>query len=175
MFVLRHVKRQLRLLRPRRFVPPFFLLAVVVQLLVVSACPTTIKASPVKDTFNEAAAAVHKSQPLTISDGDSTDSDRATTPITVQLPAHRLATGDYPTTTVRPTKALWSDGNSSAGRQRFRRNAFGYGRGEEEGAADLEYFGGVNPGLAALTDSAGLSYLRKYLNSDCVQYEYQNG
>lgn len=151
MFVLRHVNRQLRLLR-LQFVPAPFLWAVL--LLVVSACPA-IKASPAKDIIS-VVSADHKSHPLT--------SDRATTPITGQLLSDRLATGDY-----QPTESPSSQSNG-----RFRRSAFGYERDELDG--DLEYFG-VRPRLsaAALTDSGGLSSLRKYLASDCVQYEHQIG
>lgn len=155
MFVLRHVNRQLRLLR-LQFVPAPFLWAVL--LLVVSACPA-IKASPAKDIIR-VVAADHKSHPLT------SDSDRATTPITGQLLSDRLATEDYPATK--------SPSSQSSSNGRFRRSAFGYERDELDG--DLEYFG-VRPRLsaAALTDSGGLSSLRKYLASDCVQYEHQIG
>lgn len=154
MFVLRsHVNWQLRLLRPRcPSVPPFVAAAVLLAvLLVVSACPT-ITASPVEDINAADDRQGHKSQPLT-------SSDSPTTPITVQLPSSdRLATtADYgPRQPETESEYQHHQRTHKGGRVR-RRASF-----ESDG---------IRPGSSAV----GLTDLRKYLNSDCVQYAHHIG
>lgn len=152
MFVLwSHVNWQLRLLRPRRpFVPPFVLLA---ALLVVSACPT-ITASPVEDIIAADEWQGHKSQPLT-------SSDSATTPITVQLPSSdRLATAapDYAPGQPETEPKYEQHHQRTRGGERVRRRAIFERNGMGSGSS-----------------SAGLTDLRKYLNTDCVQYVHHIG
>lgn len=158
MFVPRHVNRQLS---PPRQCP----WTIVSTLLIVVSASTssfcqTIRATPpppvediiiVQQQQTTAVDLGHKSTPLLkplTNNGDS-----ATTP--PSRLADRLATDDYP----QQQQQLLN---------RVRRSARPLNGGE------LKFYG-LNPYLTSLAaDSMGLADLRKYLNSDCVQYEHRH-
>lgn len=151
MFVLQHVSGKLRLLR-LQFVTPFLF-----SVVVATAC-LAIKASPVENI--NAARFDHKLQTLT-----SSNTDSATTPNTVQLALYdRFA----------KTPGYSSAKNAKSDKGRSRRNAVSFKRDEairRDGDDNLDYFGWNSE----MTNSAGLTDLRKYLNSDCIHFQNHKG
>lgn len=151
MFALRHVNCQLRFLR-LQLVPPFILTV----LLVVSACQT-IEASSVK----EINAQDHKSQPLTSSDNFKEGGQVAAgTPKIIHSQAgqgeEKRAEQVYRNTAS--SEILNESHRRILEGKRSKRQNFDY-------TTQSKY---LNPdGLT----TADLSKLRKFLSSDCVQYD----